>query len=394
MFDLVVIGAGPAGMMAAGTAAQKGAHVLLLEKMDRVGLKLGITGKGRCNLTNMKSWNEFQEHVHPNPRVFKPAFFHFTNEDTVRFFNELGLETVLEHGDRVFPASYKASDVVCTLRQWVEKQGVVLQQTAEVTDFVKEEGDAPIRSVSYLSSNGTTKTVDAAHFILATGGLSYPSTGCTGDGYTLAKQVGHTVTPCYPSLTALLPQDYDRRLEGISLKNVALTLYTEGVPRRTEEGEMAFTSLGIEGALGFRLSRQAVMALEKGQPTSVQLNVKPALTQAQLMRRWEKEAPDLRGFLPAALVEPFAEACKKQRRHPMELMQDWRFPIASYGGWARAVVTSGGIPMQEVHSKTLRSKCVDNLSFAGEILDLDGDTGGYNLQMAFSTGRLAADSLI
>ena len=485
MKEVIVIGAGPAGMLAAGTAAEKGAQVILLEKMEKPGRKLAITGKGRCNITNLKNWEDFSPHVHPVNRYFKPAFYHFSSEDTVKFFNDIGLPTVVERGTRVYPASQRAFDVIDALRSWLDRLGVRMICGCQVLEFVTAQTpgtdaspdvpvpdapanvpvpdapadvpvpdapadvpvpDAPggtlrIMAVRVRDSRGGERLLKADHFILATGGKTYPGTGSTGDGYTLASALGHTIEPLFPTLTALMPVNYDRRLKGVQLRNVELGLYTgevfrqsEQVLRQSEEWELYFTNLGIEGPIGFRVSRQAVVALEKGQRVSVHLNLKPGLTRSQLMARWKREGGEgleggrskrgnvraeqtggaipgirsdiseqrtsvygsggdlsqrLRAYMPEALIEPFTRYLAQSGLHPVDGMIKWVFPIASYGDWARAVVTAGGISMKEVDIRTMRSKLVENLSFAGEILDLDADSGGYNLQIAFATGRVA-----
>ncbi|NLH24667.1 MAG: aminoacetone oxidase family FAD-binding enzyme [Bacteroidales bacterium] len=420
MKEVIVIGAGPAGMLAAGTAAERGARVGLLEKMEKPGRKLAITGKGRCNITNLKNWEDFSPHVHPVNRYFKPAFYNFTSEDTVAFFNNIGLPTVLERGTRVYPASQRAFDVIDALKSWLERLGVRIICGCQVLEFLREETKASasashetnneirqqrIKAVRVRSSQGEEKLLTADHFILATGGKTYPGTGSTGDGYALASALGHTIEPLFPTLTALMPVDYDRRLERVELRNVRLDLYIEDVLRRSEEGELLFSNLGIEGPIGFRVSRQAVVALNKGQRVSLHLNLKPALTREQLMLRWEREnslagsgsgsgsetylVKRLRAYMPEALTGPFVKYVTVSGLHPVDAMTRWVFPIASYGDWARAVVTAGGISMKEVDMRTMRSKLIENLSFAGEVLDLDADSGGYNLQIAFATGRLA-----
>ncbi|MFA5301503.1 MAG: aminoacetone oxidase family FAD-binding enzyme [Bacteroidales bacterium] len=427
--DIIVIGAGPAGMMAAGTAAENGARVMLLEKMEKPGRKLAITGKGRCNITNLKDWEAFSPHVHPLKRYFKPAFYQFTSEDTVKFFNDIGLPTVLERGTRVYPASQRAFDVIDAMKNWLERLGVQTIYNCSVQEFITEgtreataaqasdsantKKEEPMRikaidplkikAVKVVGADGLVRLMEADHFILATGGKSYPTTGSTGDGYPLASALGHTVEPLFPTLTALMPVNYDRRLEGTQLRNVRLELYTEQVLRRSEEGELYFTNLGIEGPIGFRVSRQAVVALNKNQRVALHLNLKPALTREQLMARWNREEKDdpscrvgtgplslrLKHYMPEAIIASFLKYLAESGLHPVDGMLRWVFPIASYGDWARAVVTAGGISMKEIDLHTMRSKLVANLSFAGEILDLDADSGGYNLQIAFATGRVA-----
>ena len=445
--DIIVIGAGPAGMMAAGTAAERGARVMLLEKMEKPGRKLAITGKGRCNITNLKDWEMFSQHVHPLKRYFKPAFYQFTSEDTVKFFNDIGLPTVLERGTRVYPASQQAFDVIDAMKSWLERLGVQIVCNCQVLEFIPEGSDEGtsrnasghpadskataafvanrdegtdnglaanavdsanaktsnlqrIRAVKVAGADGQIRLLEADHFILATGGRSYPRTGSTGDGYSLASALGHSVEPLFPTLTALMPVDYDRSLEGIQLRNVRLELYTEQVLRRSEEGELYFTNLGIEGPIGFRVSRQAVVALNKNQRVALHLNLKPALTREQLMARWERESKAgelslrLKRYMPEDLIAPFLKYLAESGLHPVDGMLRWVFPIASYGDWARAVVTAGGISMKEIDLHTMRSKLVANLSIAGEVLDLDADSGGYNLQIAFATGRVAGGGAV
>ena len=459
-------------MMAAGTAAERGARVMLLEKMEKPGRKLAITGKGRCNITNLKDWEMFSQHVHPLKRYFKPAFYQFTSEDTVKFFNDIGLPTVLERGTRVYPASQQAFDVIDAMKSWLERLGVQIVCNCQVLEFIPEGSDEGtsrnasgqpadskaaaafvanrdegtsrnasghpadskataafvanrdegtdnglaanavdsanaktsnlqrIRAVKVAGADGQIRLLEADHFILATGGRSYPRTGSTGDGYSLASALGHSVEPLFPTLTALMPVDYDRSLEGIQLRNVRLELYTEQVLRRSEEGELYFTNLGIEGPIGFRVSRQAVVALNKNQRVALHLNLKPALTREQLMARWERESKAgelslrLKRYMPEDLIAPFLKYLAESGLHPVDGMLRWVFPIASYGDWARAVVTAGGISMKEIDLHTMRSKLVANLSIAGEVLDLDADSGGYNLQIAFATGRVAGGGAV
>ena len=456
--DVIVIGAGAAGMMAAGTAAERGARVVLLEKMEKPGRKLAITGKGRCNITNLKDWETFSPHVHPLKRYFKPAFYQFTSEDTVKFFNDIGLPTVVERGTRVYPASQQAFDVIDVMKSWLERLGVQIVYNSRVLEFItedkrgtdddraaqsamtsageisaegtrevegqqkvdsaktKKEDLLKIRAVKVEGADGKFRFLEADHFILATGGQSYPRTGSTGDGYPLVSALGHTIEPLFPTLTALMPVNYDRNLEGIQLRNVRLELYTEQVLRRSEDGELYFTNLGIEGPIGFRVSRQAVVALNKDQRVALHLNLKPALTREQLMARWERESMArweresmarleresmavalslrLKRYLPEALIAPFIKYLAESGLHPVDGMLRWVFPIASYGDWARAVVTAGGISMKEIDLHTMRSKRVANLSIAGEVMDLDADSGGYNLQIAFATGRVAGNGAV
>lgn len=382
MSDLVIVGGGAAGMMAAILAAGRlgdGSRVTLLEKNDRLGRKIYLTGKGRCNITNMRPWNEFSRHIHPDAKFFKHAFRTFSNSDVCGFFESIGVPVTEEQGRRLFPVSMKASDVAQALESKVRDSGV---------------------KILYNTVWNPSLSYDA--LVVATGGKSYPVTGSTGDGYEIARSFGHTVTRVFPSLTALMPSGY--RYSGtVELKNVALTLYVDKDLVQREEGEMSFTNDGIEGALGFRVSRRAVWALENGQKVTLSLDLKPALSNQQISARIEREIENdaslksvpklLRRLLPAELVQPFLEAHNGLNLNMIPgALKDWRFPVISCKGYERAVVTAGGVSLKEINPKTMESLVHPGLFFAGEVLDLDGDTGGYNLQVAFSTGALAGIS--
>lgn len=382
MSGIVIIGGGAAGMMAAIFAAGRlgdGSRVTLLEKNDRLGRKIYLTGKGRCNITNMRPWNEFSRHIHPDPKFFKPAFRAFSNEAVKEFFESSELPVTVEQGRRLFPASMKAADVVRTLERKVKECGVRTEYNT-VWDS----------SVSY----------DA--LVVATGGKSYPVTGSTGDGYEIARSFGHTITRVFPSLTALMPREY-RYYGTVELKNVALTLMVDKDVVQREEGEMSLTDDGIEGALGYRLSRRAVWALENGQKVTLSLDLKPALTQEQLSARISREMEGMGGrpsvgallhrLLPSDLIPLFLDAHKGIGPGNLpSALKEWRFPIVSCKGYERAVVTAGGVSLKEINPSTMESRLHPGLFFAGEVLDIDGDTGGYNLQVAFSTGALAGMS--
>lgn len=382
MSDIVIVGGGAAGMMAAIFAAGKlgdGSRVTLLEKNNRPGRKIYLTGKGRCNITNMRPWSEFARHIHPDAKFFKPAFKAFSNEAVKFFFESAGLPVTEEQGRRLFPASMKAADVVRALEVKMKECGV---RTVYNTIW--------------------SPSVPSKVLVVATGGKSYPVTGSTGDGYDIARSFGHTVTRVFPSLTALMPREY-RYYGTIELKNVALTLQVDKDFVQREEGEMSFTDDGIEGALGYRLSRRAVWALENGQKVTLFLDLKPALTEEQLSARILREtasmggksgvAQVLRRLLPSDLVPPFMESHRNIGLESLPTaLKNWRFPIVSCKGYERAVVTAGGVSLKEINPSTMESRLHPGLFFAGEVLDLDGDTGGYNLQVAFSTGALAGMS--
>ena len=384
---LAIVGGGPAGMMAAIRAAVTlgdGSRVVLFDKNERLGRKIYLTGKGRCNLTNTRPWEEFAPHIHPNQRFLQQAFRAFSNEDVIRFFEELGVPTVTLQGQRVYPASLIAGDVARALERRVQELGI---------------------EVRYTTTVGSLAELDAyAAVIIATGGKSYPVTGSTGDGYRFAQEAGHTVTAVFPSETALLPRGYDPGLPGLEMKNVGLQLYIDRTLVESEQGDFNFTDDGLESGIAYHLSRRAVWALCNGQKVDIILDLKPALTLEKLEARIARESasaprpsrldPDsLRSFLPKPLVAPFRRANPDLSLDNLaKRLKSWSFPIVDYKGFERAVVTAGGVSLKEVVPKTMASRLRPGLFFCGEVLDLDGDTGGYNLQIAFSTGSLAGTS--
>lgn len=448
--DILIIGGGAAGLMAAygaGSAlfrAGKTAQVTVLEKMPRPGRKIMITGKGRCNFTNVKSWNDFSRHIRTNPNVLRPAFYNLTPQALIALFEANGMRAVVERGDRAFPASYHASDVVDTLVRMAGKVGANLVQDASV-DSIKYQENKKLYSVT--CSNG--KEYTARVLILATGGLSYPSTGSTGDGYAWAESFGHTLTECFPSLTALVPDGYksakaagtdgpkhiDRSVPmekmgkylcGNKLKNCGLRLVIDGNTSEEEFGDVEFTDGGIEGPVVFQVSRKAVKALRNGSKVYLELDLKAGVRASELSARlselWKAIRSDERSrgrseknlltvllgkLLPWDLVDGFlfchpeilpAKKGRNGRFFEVDLaalavaLQRWKMDIAGYVGYERCVVTAGGVAMSEIDPKTLSSKKQENLFFCGELLDMDADTGGYNLHLAFSTGYLAGQS--
>lgn len=412
IYDIAIIGGGAAGLFAAAALSslkEKGAgiEVVLLEKMHKCGLKIGITGKGRCNVTNTKPWNEFALHVHPKNVFFKNAFYGMDNTAVMSFFESIGLPLVVERGDRVFPQSMRAQDVSAVMERHIEKNGIQIMRNTPVVSLQKLEasvcdgnfgGGEELFSITTESSG----KILAKSVIVATGGMSYPKTGSTGDGYIFAKGLGHKISTCFPSLTALRPRNYTEEYHGISLKNVALQLLVNGDVVQEEFGDMDFTNGGIEGPIGFKLSRKAVFSMVNGQKVSLIMDMKPAVPLQQLQQRIQRELETIKGnklsgvlhkLLPGKLVPLFMLGNKDLTLENLaQRLKCWSFPIEGYVGYERCVVTAGGVSLQEVSQKTLESKLVKGLYFAGEVLDLDGDTGGYNLQIAFSTGALAATS--
>ena len=418
VYDLAIVGGGAAGLMAAAWISEKykdsetHPSVVLLEKMPRCGRKINITGKGRCNLTNTRMWDEFSPHVHPNCQFFKNAFYNFSSHDTMDFFKSIGLELSVERGQRVYPKSMRAMDVTDSLVNCIRRCAVVETVTGfEVKEISRDE---------FFCIKSEQGTVLSKKLLLTTGGLSYPSTGSSGDGYAFAKALGHSIVHCRPSLTALIPSGYREKdgtllpfgksLQGLQLKNVSLSLEVNSNVVQEEFGDVDFTDGGIEGSLGFRLSRRAVEALDNGQKVALLLDLKPALSEDQISQRIRRESSSgnntvkylLSKLLPRQLAGPFL-AMNRQllSMHNAEaarllpaLLKSLRFEIVSYIGFERCVVTNGGVSLKEVSQKTMESKLVPGLFFAGEVLDLDGDTGGYNLQIAFSTATLAVRGIM
>ena len=509
--NVAIVGGGAAGLFAAlygskvilksnrvsAPPSSGSAEILIFEKMPRPGRKIGLTGKGRCNLTNTKPWEEFSRHIHPKADFFRSAFYNCSNAKVMELFQECGLPLVEERGNRVFPRSMRAIDVIDTLVAACKEGGIpICTNTAikEIQPLPDAAGDGVAsRSLPDAAGGSASRSLpDAAagcrflligedgrpvaaarSVIIATGGLSYPSTGSTGDGYTFAKRLGHTVTPLFPSLTALIPENYDQMWqcigETLHLKNVQLSLKYEGNILASEFGDADFTNGGIEGPIGYKLSRRAVELLStnppsqaapaqqaplaqqvspapqvsqaqqvslakqafsaqqaaqakqtplapqvsqasqesgarvRSQPLQLILDLKPAVSREELATRLSslirskgRAAANLQALLrevmPALLIRPFLFAHPALPMDPVKIakeLKSWQFTITGYVGYNRAVVTAGGVSLSELSKKNLESKLHKGLFFAGEVIDMDCDTGGYNLQMAFSTGALA-----
>ena len=420
---VIVIGGGPAGLIAAGQAAKLGAETLLLEKMDRPGRKLRITGKGRCNLTNIAPLSQFIEHFRPNGRFLRQAFSQFLTSELLAFFEELGVPTVTERGGRVFPASGRAQDVVDALVQWIAKCGVNLMNRSAVERLNVEEkkvtGVKVYRAVSRMReasairpSCGQIYNADAV--IIATGGASYPETGSTGDGYQLAELAGHSIVQIRPALVPLETRgDIAQRLQGLSLRNVKVQVRVDGKKREQGFGEMVFTHFGVSGPVILSLSRQVVDALLLGQKVELSIDLKPALDHEKLDARLLRELDahgkqHFRTLLKVLLPRKLIPVCMDlvdifhgkvghqittmERKRLRVWLKDFRLQVNAYRPFKEAVVTAGGVNTREVEPRTMASRIVEHLYFAGEVLDVDADTGGYNLQAAFSTGWIAGRS--
>jgi predicted Rossmann fold flavoprotein len=408
---VIVVGAGAAGLMAAGQAAEIGADTLLLEKMKRPGRKLRITGKGRCNLTNVVPLEEFIERFGANGVFLRQAFSQFFASDLVSFFEGLGVQTKTERGGRVFPASEKAQDVVDALVHWVVKQGVSLQTESPVQELVIERGRIAGVKTRNPVSQKKPGFCPSNSIIVATGGASYPATGSTGDGYRLAESVGHTIVPIRPALVPLeTAGNVARRLQGLSLRNSAVRLWVDGQQRADAFGEMLFTHFGVSGPMILYLSKLAVEALREGHRVELSIDLKPALDRtsldARLLRDLDAQGKKhfhnlLKGLLPSKLIpvcvdligipaeKPAHQITAKERTRLCKWLKDFCLEVTGHRGFEEAIITAGGVVLDEIDPRTMESRLVKGLYFAGEVLDMDANTGGFNLQAAFSTGWVA-----
>lgn len=426
MKNVSVIGGGAAGMMAAVIAARSGARVTLFEKNEKLGKKIYITGKGRCNLTNACDMEELFAHIVSNSRFLYSAFYGFSNHDTIEFFKELGLAIKIERGNRVFPQSDHSSDVIKVLAEELKKQNVQIKLNTKVEQIIEKQGNI----VSVQLSDKQEVQTDAC--IITTGGLSYSSTGSTGDGYEFAKKLGHKVTPLMPSLVSIhVEESFITQLEGLSLKNISLRVMT-GKPLKIEEeinskkkkkinvgkllyeefGELVFTRFGISGPLALSASSHLIPYLNL---TSLELHLdlKPALSKEQLDSRILRDFNEMKNkqfknaldqLLPQKIIPIIIEQSKiskekqvnaitkEERSVLVDLLKDFVLTVKCLGGYNEAVITKGGVSVKEINPSTMESKLVKGLYFAGEVLDLDGLTGGFNLQIAWSTGYLAGSS--
>ena len=405
-YDVIVIGAGASGMMAAGRSAEMGARVLLLEKMPRAGLKLGITGKGRCNLTNQGDIQSFMESYSPDGRFLRNCFARFFNQDLIHFFEQRGVPLNVERGGRIFPKSNRALDVVSALMTYLKENKVTLVKEYPAKEILVQSGKVEgVKSPMGIFKSPT--------IILAAGGASYPRTGSTGDGYRLAEKAGHTIVPIRPYLIPLVIKDaWVKELQGLSLKNVSATILVDGRKEPSEFGEMLFTHFGISGPIILTLSGRVVDILKEGR-VEISINLKPALFPEQLDERLKRElkAHHLKGLqailkllLPNRMIPIFLalvnipgekkgnQISAEERLRMKTLLTDWRMTVTGARPLEEAIITAGGVDLKEVNPKTLESKIVKGLFLCGEVLDIQGKTGGYNLQAAFSTGWVAGES--
>lgn len=401
---VIVAGAGAAGLMAAGTLSERGIKVVLIEKNNLNGKKLRITGKGRCNITNTADIEDFIKNVPTNGKFLYSAFYSFTNTDLIALFNSLGLDTKEERGGRVFPTSDKAKDVVTALEKYALTENTRLVN-ARVTDLIVKDG----KVCGVHTSKGD---IYADAVIVATGGKSYPLTGSTGDGYKLARTAGHTVTELKPSLIPIVTEEkWVRDVMGLSLKNVRLTVYnSKNKEVFADFGEMLFTHFGISGPIVLSASSH----LRRNDKYTIKIDLKPALDEAQLDKRIVRDfeklsrkhfVNSLDELLPKALIpviielsgiDPHREVnsiTKQERQGLVAILKGLPLTVKGFRPIEEAIITSGGVKVGEINPSTMESKLVGGLYFVGEVLDVDAYTGGFNLQIAFSTAHLAAQSV-
>ena len=405
MGKIIVIGGGAGGMMAAIFAARAGAQVTLLERNEKLGKKVYITGKGRCNVTNDCTLDEFLREVPRNPRFLYSALNFFSPQDMMALLETAGCPVVVQRGRRVFPSTEKASDVNRTLSRIMQQAGVKVLLDCRVKAIHVVDG----RAAGVVLQDGTTMAADAV--ILATGGKSYPMTGSTGDGYAMAESVGHSIQPIKAALSAIeTREDWPCELQGLSLRNVSLTLKKGKKTLYTELGEMLFTHFGISGPLALTMSCHLPDDLSEA---SVTISLKPGLTAQQLDARLQRDFEEqsrkqlrnvMPGLLPGKLAEIFPGLCgidsakqccqitRQERETLCTMMQALPITLARLAPLDEAIVTRGGVTVKEINPATMESKLLPGLYFAGEVMDVDAHTGGYNLQIAWSTGALAGQS--
>ncbi len=408
-YDVIIVGAGASGLLAAGRAAERGAKVLVLEKMRTPGRKLLITGKGRCNITNNASIEEFIKHVYPNGRFLRNAFSRFYSDDILSLLHEYGIETSLERGGRYFPTSNKAKDILTALLKWVGEKNIDIFYNQNVQKILIED-----KKVKGLQVNG--EEVYSQSIILAIGGKSYPATGSDGTGFNLLKGTGHSIIQLRPALVPVeTTGDIARKLQGLALKNVRVSVWVNDKKKGEAFGEMLFTHFGLSGPIILTLSRLIVTELQNKNNIILSIDLKPALDEQKLDKRLIRDLNELgkkkisnifRNWLPSSMIPVFINILKldpekeghqinsKERKKIRNLFKRFDIKITNYRSFKEAIITSGGVSTKEINPGTMESKYISGLYFAGEMINLDAETGGYNLQIAFSTGWLAGESCL
>jgi len=409
--DIIVVGGGAAGMMAAGRAAERGAKVILVEKTHRLGNKLLLTGGGRCNITNKASLKEFVHAFGKNGRFLYRALTVFSNRDLISFFSSRGLEMRADPDGKVFPADHRAESVLAVLRQYINDHQVRLLYHTVVTNIIVQSGES-------LRAGGVScadqSVLDAGKVIVAAGGMSYPKTGSSGDGYKLARQCGHSIVPLTPGLVALESDEpFLQELQGITLKEISLSVLVDGKKKVSENGDILFTHFGVSGPTVLILSGIVIDALAAGSPVALSLQLRPAYTAQELDPILQREFESfgtitlsqyLKGALPKSFALLFERRCavepgkrcsqisREERKRIVFCFTDFRINITKPRPIEEATITRGGVSLEEINPQTMESRIVHGLFFCGEMIDVDGMTGGYNLQAAFSTGYLAGES--
>ncbi|MDO4489807.1 MAG: NAD(P)/FAD-dependent oxidoreductase [Lachnospiraceae bacterium] len=410
MTKVLIIGGGAAGMAAAVFAAEAGLKVHVYEQNEKLGKKIYITGKGRCNFTNACEMENLFASVVTNSKFLFSSFYGFTNQQTIELFENLGVQTKVERGDRAFPASDHSSDIIRALERRMKELNVKIHLNSKVEGLLLNEDGTAVRGIRL--QNGPDQEGDAV--LIATGGFSYQTTGATGDGYRFAREAGHTVTDIRPALVPLVTgEEYITRMQGLSLKNVTLTIKNGKKKLFDEFGELLFTHFGVSGPLALKASSYVAKTLEKTDLQAV-LDLKPALTKEQLSARLVREfeeAPNkqFRNIMPNLFpskmipvilelggIEPYTvnnTVTREQREHFVDVVKAFPFSIVGTRGYNEAIITQGGVKVKEVNPSTMESRLISGLYFAGEVLDLDAVTGGFNLQIAWSTAHTAAQAM-
>ncbi|MDE7309168.1 MAG: NAD(P)/FAD-dependent oxidoreductase [Lachnospiraceae bacterium] len=414
MKKIAVIGGGAAGMMAAISAAQAGKEVHLYEKNEKLGKKLYITGKGRCNLTNASDMDEVMKNVVTNAKFLYSAFYTMSNDDVIQMFEKAGVRTKVERGNRVFPVSDRSSDVISGLTKLLKKHGVYIHLNTEIQDIeirnvMAEEGEAKPKVKGIFFTDGTKEMFDSV--IVATGGCSYPSTGSTGDGYRFAEKTGHKTTKLFPALVPMIvKEEFIRDLQGLSLKNIQVDFYQENKKLYSDFGELLFTHFGVSGPVILSASSILTKRLHKGNTLRLVIDLKPALSETVLDERILKDfqkfknknfGNSLNELLPKSIIpliimrsgiDEFKKVhaiSREERKNLVHVIKNFTLTVTGTRGFQEAIITQGGVEVKELSPASMESKRITGLFFAGEVIDTDALTCGYNLQIAWSTGYLA-----